>query len=148
MLSQSTTRRRKTVAAGLAAAAVCTGVVQTLTATPGAAASCLGTENVQRWNVTAGSGTYYSSVFRTTANCRDINFWVGAKEDADPYPSGRVKVCFVAAGYCQSGWKNFYWNQSSRTVVATNVNDGVTFKVVVEWNAVCYGGRYQTGTWA
>jgi hypothetical protein len=89
---------------GVAAAISSVAVVQLASAGSASAAACISSANAKLWTTTSG-GTKSSPTYTTTANCRDVNFsWYSS---GGVIPTGRVRVCFVGAGYCQSTWKTY-----------------------------------------
>ncbi|MCI0689000.1 MAG: hypothetical protein L0Y54_17480 [Sporichthyaceae bacterium] len=82
-----------------------------------------------------------SGSYRTTWRCADINFTV--RQFSDAYFQGLVRVCFVSAGYCNS-WK--YYNGADPNldwmVIASNVKDGTTFRVEIDFYESSWGNHY------
>jgi hypothetical protein len=78
------------------------------------------------------------SVYTTTNRCQDINFAIIAK-DSDF--SGNVRVCFVRAGYCNS-WKPYNSRWDVWKVIASDVRDGTTFRVELNYDNTTFG-HYQ-----
>ncbi|GGN18838.1 hypothetical protein FHR83_004024 [Actinoplanes campanulatus] len=123
--------------------------VQVATSQSASAAACISTDNVHSWyvNGSASAGNSKSPTYTTTANCQDINFALGeVAESGDAV--GRVRVCFVGAGYCQSSWKSYNSRTQNRIVVATNVSDGTTFKMEFDWGTGTVADRFGFGIWA
>jgi hypothetical protein len=114
-------------------------------ANPGAAsaapaAACISSSNLRAWSTTSG-GTKTSPTYTTTVNCVDINFGWAATDNT--IPVGKVRVCFVGAGYCQSTWKSYNGNTAADTVViATNVSDGTTYRVEFAYSSA--SGEHNT----
>lgn len=84
-----------------------------------------------------------SSTFTTTSNCADINYRVFSSNDGSD-PQGRIRVCFVAAGYCQSSWTTLSWDPF---VVASSVVDGTTYRLEIDWTGG-YGNNFEAGAYA
>ncbi|WP_250035556.1 hypothetical protein [Paractinoplanes maris] len=98
-----------------------------------ALAPCIDLDNLRAWYPTSGSANDKSPTYTTTANCVDINFGWGSTSTSAA-PQGRVRVCFVGAGYCQSSWKSYNGNTAPDTiVVASNVSNGTTYQVEFDW---------------
>lgn len=139
---------RKKIMSGIAGAAItlsAVAVTQVAAVQPAAAAACISQANLHAWYVTNTSANSKSPTYTTTSNCQDVNFGLGSWDsDTEPngYPRGKVRVCFVGAGYCQSSWKNFNGATSPSTiVVASNVSDGTTFKIEFDWGSDTDNGK-------
>jgi hypothetical protein len=136
--------------AGTAMALTAVAGVQVVTAQSASAAACISAANANAWyvNGSASAATSKSPTYRTTANCRDINFALSVVDD-NGEAVGKVRVCFVAAGYCQSSWKSY--NSKTMTgelVVATNVADGTTFRMEFDWGTGTVADYMGFGIWA
>jgi hypothetical protein len=124
--------------------------VQVATAQSASAAACISAANANVWyvNGSASAATSSSPTYRTTANCRDVNFALSVVNN-NGHAVGRVRVCFVGAGYCQSSWKSYNSKTTSNEiVVATNVSDGSTFRMEFDWGTGTVADRMGFGIWA
>lgn len=133
-------------AASLAVAASSIAAVQLIGVQPASAAACLSTANGHGWAPTASTTNSKSPTWTTTVNCVDINFRVGSVSGGNPV--GKIRVCFVGAGYCQSSWKTL--NSSGNPdvlVVATNVADNTTYKLEIDWTGG-YGNSIEAAAYA
>lgn len=129
--------------AGTAIAASSIAGVQLISAQPAAAAACISVDNGHGWGPTASTTNSKSPTWTTTVNCRDINVNF-ASYRGDTRPTGRIRICFVGAGYCQSSWKTL---QTGTHVIATNVADGTTYRVEIDWTGA-YGTSTEFGVYA
>jgi hypothetical protein len=143
----------KRALSGLASAVIAltavVGIQVVTTQSASAAVPCISADNARVWyvNASASSANSKSPTYTTTANCRDINFGQGESEDGGD-AVGRVRVCFVSAGTCQSSWKSYNAATQFSIVVATNVLDGTTFKMEFDWGSGADSDRFGFGIWA
>jgi len=139
LLKQIRKNKVASTVAGLAltvasVAGVLAGTEGSALATPAAAAgACDASANLHVWYAYYGSGTQSSPTYTTTSKCVDINF--GVREFDEKEPVGKVRVCFVGAGYCQSSWKSYNGSTQNDIVVASNVKDGTTYKIEWQWTS-------------
>jgi len=146
------TSMRKKVLSGLASAALALAAVvgiQVGTAQSASAAACIAAANAHAWYVSgaASSENVKSPTYKTTVNCLDINFALSVVSN-NGEAVGRVRVCFVAAGYCQSSWKSYNSRTQNTIVVASNVSDGTTFKMEFDWGTGTVADSFGFGIWA
>jgi hypothetical protein len=78
----------------------------------------------------------------TTNRCQDINF-SNRSQSGDQTFQALIRVCFVAAGYCQSSWKYYYSDANTDwMVIASDVRDGTTFRLEFQFFESTFGSTY------
>jgi hypothetical protein len=96
--------------------------------------------------VTASPANAYlpsaSGTYTTTNRCQDINFSNRSQSGEQAFQA-LIRVCFVAAGYCQSSWKYYYQDGNTDwIVIASNVKDGTTFRLEFQFFESTFGSTY------
>jgi hypothetical protein len=119
------------------------GVAGATSASP-APGVCL--DNAVVGYVTGGPANAYlpsaSGTYRTTSRCQDVNFSNRSGSGNEAFQA-LIRVCFVAAGYCQSSWKYYYTDAGHGwMVIASNVKDGTTFRLEFQFYESTFGSSY------